>query len=75
MRVPRVPGHPLKFDNECQAPVLREALVVNKPYFLKDFKFMQFVSATQLSFLENRGKSLSFFELGTRPLKALEPPL
>ena len=24
VRVPRVPGHPLNFDNGCQAPVLRE---------------------------------------------------
>ena len=37
VRVPRVPGHPLKFDNGCQAPVLREALVANKPHFLKNF--------------------------------------
>ena len=41
VRVPRVPGHPLKFDNGCQAPVLRKALGANKPYFLKNFKFLQ----------------------------------
>ena len=37
MQVPQVPTHPLKFDNGCQAPVLREALVANKPHLLKNF--------------------------------------
>ena len=31
MRVPWVPGHPLIFDNGCQAPVLRKNLCANRP--------------------------------------------
>ena len=75
VRVPRVPGHPLKFANGCQAPVLKEASDANKPNFLKNFKFLLIVFAIQLSFFENRAEPWDFFELGTRPLKALEPPL
>ena len=74
-RVPRVPGHPLRFVNGCQAPVLRGALGANKPNFLINFKFLLIVFAIQLSFFENRAEPWDFFELGTRPLKALEPPL
>ena len=73
--MPRVPGHPLNFDNGCQAPVLRETLGANRPDFLRNFETLLIESATQLSFLEKRADPLEFFELGTRPLKALEPPL
>ena len=75
VRVPRVAGHLLKFANGCQAPVLKEASDANKPNFLKNFKFLLIVFAIQLSFFENRAEPWDFFELGTRPLKALEPPL
>ena len=75
VQVPRVPGHPLNFDNGCQAPVLKEASDANKPNFLKNFKIFLIVFAIQPSFFENRAEPWDFFELGTRPLKALEPPL
>ena len=35
VRVPRVPGHPQIFDNGCQSPVLREALLPINPIQLK----------------------------------------
>ena len=30
VRVPRVPGHPLNFDNGCEALILRKILDANK---------------------------------------------
>ena len=73
--MPRGPGHPLNFDNGCQAPVLRETLGADRPNFLRNFETLLIESATQLSFWKNRAEFWEFFELGTRPMKALEPPL
>ena len=72
MRVPRVPGHPLNFDNGCQAPVLRETLGANRPIFKRNLEILLIVSVTKLSFLEKMSEFWDFFELGTRPLRAME---
>ena len=73
--MPRVPGHPLNFDNGCQAPVLGEILGADRPIFSKKLEILLIASVTKLSFLEKMSEFWDFFELGTRPLRALEPPL
>ena len=75
VRVPRVPGHPLNFDNGCQAPVLREILGAKRTNFFKNLEILLITSVTQLSFWENKSEPWKSFELGTRPLRGMEPPL
>ena len=45
------------------------------PFSKKDFEILLIEFVTQLSFLENRSELRKFFDLGTRPLRAMEPPL
>ena len=68
VRVPRVPRHPLKFSNGCQALVLREIFDTKKPIFLKN---SQFFCILGVKFVCPR----ILFMLGTRPVKAMAPPL
>ena len=60
--VPQVLGHLLNFDNGCQAPVLREILGANRPNFFTNLEIL-FIAPWK------------FFELGTRPLRGMEPHL
>ena len=58
VRVPRVPGHPLNFDNGCQAPVLRdEPQVIIVPISLQIPSFCAFR-------LEKIGLNPEFFWAG-----------
>ena len=56
-RVPRVPGHPSKLSNGCQAPVLWRAFSYENCYFRKKHEIRQ--------------KFWHFNDLGTRLVKPL----
>ena len=69
MQVPGVPRYPLKSSNGCQAPVLGSTCSAKRPNFCtKISKILCILS-------ENFVCSQVCCKLGTRPLKALDPPL
>ena len=61
-------GHPLKFNNGCQALVLREMFGIKKPNFFKNSHFFCILG---FRFVCPR----ILFMLGTRPVKTMAPPL